>query len=273
MNKESLKIAAVQMVSSNVFDENIENAVKFVTEAAKAGANLIVLPEYFAIMANKEVDKFEYVEKHGEGRVQRIFSDLAKQLSVWLVVGSHPIMATELERPYGRCYVYNSFGDLVVWYDKIHLFDVTVNDDKNRYCESKFTTAGSSVTSFDTPWGKVGLAICYDLRFPELFRELQQQGCEILVLPAAFTYETGRVHWEILLRARAIENLCYIVAAAQGGTHANHRQTWGHSCIISPWGELLQELATGPGYVIQELNRDAQLKLRKEFPVLTHKKL
>ncbi len=273
MPDTDLKIAALQMISSADFDKNLNQASQLITQAASDGARLVVLPEYFALMGIKEQDKFEYVEKHQDGPLQLMLSQLAKQLKLWIVAGTHPIESDESMRPFGRCYVFDSQGEVVSWYDKIHLFDVMVGDEQGSYCESKYTRPGQQVVNFDSPWGKIGLAVCYDLRFPELFRKHSEQGCEILIMPAAFTYKTGKAHWEVLIKARAIENLCYFVASAQGGQHENGRQTWGHSCIVSPWGEVIDELAFGEGYVLANLDREKQAVLRKEFPVLSHKKL
>ena len=270
---QNLTIAAVQMVSTADFETNLDTAEKLIREAGSGGANMVVLPEYFSLMAHKEKDKFDYVEEHLSGEMQSRISQLAKELRVWIVAGTHPIASDEKERPYGRCYVFNDLGETVCWYDKIHLFDVDVKDNLGSYCESQYTKEGSEVVSFETPWGKIGLAVCYDLRFPELFRQLTEQGCEIFIMPAAFTHTTGKVHWLPLIQARAIENLCYFVASAQGGEHENGRQTWGHSCIVSPWGKLIQELPKGEGYVIDSFDKEKQLSKRKEFPVLSHKKL
>ncbi len=272
-NDSKLKVATVQMVSSHLFQENLQTAARLITKAAEAGAQLVVLPEYFCIMANRELDKFEFVEKHGDGKVQATLKSLAKTLSIWIIAGSHPIESNEPKRPYGRCYVFNPAGETVTWYDKIHLFDVFVGDNKKSYCESKYTKAGSSPVSFDTPWGTVGLAICYDLRFPELFRNLQQAGCELIIVPAAFTAKTGAAHWDLLTRTRALENLCYLVSSAQGGQHTNGRETWGHSNIVSPWGKLLDELKLGEGVLISELDFELVKQTRKEFPVLQHKRI
>jgi len=273
MHKSNPTIAAIQMVSGANFETNLAKAELLISNAANEGADLVVLPEYFALMANKERDKFETMEVHLDGVMQQRLSQLAKELKVWIVAGTHPIQSDEKERPFGRCYVFNDLGEQITWYDKIHLFDVEVEDNQGSYCESKYTKAGQTPVFFDIPWGKMGLAVCYDLRFPELFRLLSEAGCDIFIMPAAFTYTTGEVHWQTLIKARAIENLCYFVASAQGGSHENGRQTWGHSCIVSPWGEVLQDLPTGEGYVLAELDREKQATKRKEFPVLLHKKL
>jgi len=273
MKPHNLKIAVVQMISSAEFEHNIERVKSLVLQASKNNADLVVLPEYFAFMGLKEKDKLKYQEEHLLGPVQDLLKQLAKQYKIWIVAGTFPIRSLQRHRPYGRCYVYNDKGEVVTWYDKIHLFDVQVDDEKGSYCESSYTQAGSDKVWFDSPWGKIGLAVCYDLRFPELFRQLQQDGCEIFILPAAFTYETGKLHWDTLIKARAIENLCYFVASAQGGQHQNGRETWGHSCIVSPWGKRLVQVNEGECIGYATIDRDYQAQLRKEFPVLQHKKL
>lgn len=273
MNNTELKIAAIQMISSASFNENLQRASQLIIEAANGGADMVVLPEYFAYMGLKEKDKFEHVEKHKNGPLQSKLVELARKLGIWIVAGTHPIESDESQRPFGRCYVIDQRGEVITWYDKIHLFDVMVGDNQGSYCESKYTKAGEDVVNFNTPWGKIGLAVCYDLRFPEIFRKHVEQGCEILIMPAAFTYKTGKQHWEVLIKARAIENLCYFVASAQGGKHENGRETWGHSCVVSPWGDTIEELSSGEGFILVDLKREKQALLRKEFPVLSHKKL
>jgi deaminated glutathione amidase len=273
IEQQKLKIAALQMVSTPKIEENLDCAALLIRKAKKAGAQMVLLPEYFTIMANKETDKLLLVEEHNNGRVQSLLSSLAKELGVWIVGGTHPISSADPNKPYARCYVYNADGACVCWYDKVHLFDVEVDDRHKSYQESRFSTAGNHVISFESPWGKIGLAVCYDLRFPELFRQQAEQGAKLLLLPAAFTKVTGKAHWDILLKARAIENLCFVVASAQAGLHENGRETWGHSCIISPWGETLDSLKFEPGYVLAELDFKAQKNLRAEFPVLNHRRL
>jgi predicted amidohydrolase len=273
MNESPLKISAIQMVSGTCFQQNLKQAIDLIKAAVADDAKMVVLPEYFALMGLAETDKFKFVESHSNGLMQLTLSQLAKELNVWIVAGTHPIHSDEEMRPYGRCYVFNHLGETVTWYDKIHLFDVSVEDNQGSYCESKYSKAGDTATSFDTPWGKIGLAVCYDLRFPELFRKLTSDGCTILIMSAAFTFKTGQVHWDVLIKARAIENLCYFVASAQGGQHENGRETWGHSCIIDPWGKVLASITSGKGFVSATLDFNEQATLRKEFPVLTHKKL
>ena len=190
-NNNNPKIAAIQMVSSADFDQNLADAKQLIIEAANKGADLVVLPEYFAIMGQKEVDKFPFVEQHGEGPLQSMLSELAKEFEVWIVAGTHPIASDEAVRPYGRCYVFNDEGEIVTWYDKIHLFDVQVEDNKGSYCESQYTKAGDKAVSFNSPWGKVGLAVCYDIRFPEQFRHLSDQGCTIIIMPLIYSLSSS----------------------------------------------------------------------------------
>ncbi|MCF6193129.1 MAG: carbon-nitrogen hydrolase family protein, partial [Kangiellaceae bacterium] len=273
MTSDNVRISAIQMVSTADYYENIGSAKRLIIEAAQAGSNILVLPEYFCFMGMQEQDKYEYVEKHKNGELQSMLSGLAEKYGVWIIAGTHPIASNEPARPYGRCYVYDDHGKVATWYDKIHLFDVNVPDSKGSYRESAMTKAGDKVICFNTPWGMIGIAVCYDLRFPELFRQQAKAGCEIIILPAAFTYKTGEKHWQVLIQARAIENLCYFVASAQGGTHQNGRETWGHSCIVSPWGDILAELPDGEGFVHAELDRNALTELRTSFPVLKHRKL
>ncbi len=268
-----LIIASVQMTSCANFQSNIDTALSLIDDAAFAGANIIVLPEYFAFMGVKEIDKFEHMESANSGVMQNAMSQSAKKNNVWLVAGTHPIESEDKLRPFGRCYVFQPDGKVNCWYDKIHLFDVEVKDNTKSYFESQYSKEGQSPVTFDTPWGKIGLAVCYDLRFPELFRQMALDGCEIFIMPAAFTYTTGKAHWEVLIRARAIENQCYFVASAQSGVHENGRETWGHSIIVSYSGEILAELKGGTGFILNSIDRKEQMKNRLEFPVLTHIKL
>ena len=273
MTSDNVCVSAIQMISTADYYENVESAKRLIIEAAQGGNNILVLPEYFCFMGMHEQDKYQYVEQHKNGELQTMLSDLARKYGVWIIAGTHPIASDDPARPYGRCYVYDDHGEVITWYDKIHLFDVNVADSKGSYCESAMTKAGDKVICFNTPWGMIGVAVCYDLRFPELFRQQAEAGCEIIILPAAFTYKTGEKHWRVLIQARAIENLCYFVASAQGGKHQNGRETWGHSCIVSPWGDILAELPEGEGFVHAELDRNTLTELRTSFPVLKHRKL
>jgi len=268
-----VKVAAIQMVSGTDFFQNLKDAELLIMQASNSGAKLVVLPEYFAIMGQTEKGKLALAEPHGQGQLQSFLARMAKDHQVWIVGGSHAIKSSEENRPLSRCYVFNPEGKAVAWYDKIHLFDVTVDDNTKTYRESKHSQPGNLVSCVDTPFGQLGLSICYDLRFPEQFRQMAELGMEILAVPAAFTATTGAAHWQVLLQARAIENQIYVIAAAQGGQHQNGRQTWGHSVIISPWGEILAELGTGEGVLTAELDLKYLQKIRREFPVLTHRRL
>ena len=268
---QNLVIASIQMTSNTNFKANLKKALSLILDAAKAGANLVVLPEYFAIMGFKETDKFEHVEDHGKGEMQDAISNSAIENNVWIVAGTHPITSNSENQPFGRCYVFQPDGKINCWYDKIHLFDVEVEDKTKSYLESKYSKPGNKPVSFETPWGRIGLAVCYDLRFPELYSQLLSMGAEILLVPSAFTWETGRAHWEILLRARAIENQCYVVGANQGGVHTVNRRTWGHSIIVDPWGDTLGMLDQGPSVLVREIDIHYLRQLRANMPIQQHK--
>ncbi len=268
-----LKLAAVQMTSGVNVEENLLSAEKLIIEAKNKGADLVLLPEYFALMPSSETQREIAAETHGVGKVQKFLSECARRNELWIVGGSHPIKSEIAGRFFGRCYVYNPKGEQIAYYDKMHLFDVSVKGKAEQYCESNYTLAGDSPLVFATPWAKIGIAICYDLRFPEYFRTLVESGAEIILVPAAFTQTTGKIHWDTLLKARAVENLCYVVASAQTGKHANGRLTYGHSCIYSPWGELISQRENRQGVAISEIKLDYLRKLRNEFPALTHRRL
>lgn len=263
--------AAVQMCSGADLGTNLDTAAVLVADAAGQGAELIVLPEYFPFMGMKERDKYATVEVDGEGSVQDWMRDLARQNRCWLVGGSIPVQSHDLKRPFGRCYVYGPGGEERASYDKVHLFDVAVADNKRSYRESATCMPGEQTVVVDTPWGGLGLAICYDLRFPELFRRLTDQGARIIALPAAFTETTGKAHWEMLIRTRAVENQCFMIASAQGGVHQNGRCTWGHSAIIDPWGTVLAEIEDGDGLALASLDLTDQERIRAQFPALSHR--
>ena len=228
--------AAIQMASSPNVNANLLKAGQLVAEAVGAGARLVVLPENFALMGSDEFDKVKIREKDGEGPIQEFLATTAKKHGIWLVGGTIPLEANDDNKVRAACLVYNDKGDVVARYDKIHLFDVNVPDTNEVYKESASIEAGEHIRVVDTPYGKLGIAVCYDLRFPEFFRSAVNEGIDILAVPAAFTAETGAAHWEVLLRARAIENQCYVIASNQGGFHLNGRKTFGHSMIIDPWG-------------------------------------
>jgi deaminated glutathione amidase len=273
MSDNRPKVAAIQMASSPSVSANLLEAEKLVGEAAAAGARLVVLPENFAFMGRRDAELLEHREPDGGGRLQSFLAQLAVRHGLWLVGGTIPLETARPDRVRAACLVFDDQGQRVGRYDKMHLFDVSVPDSDERYAESETIEPGSEAVVLDTPFGRLGLAICYDLRFPELFRQLSALGAEVVALPAAFTAITGRAHWEPLVRARAIENLCYLVAAAQGGYHLNGRETHGHSLIVNPWGTVLGELARGAGAVVQELDLAYLASTRLSFPSLSHRRI
>lgn len=269
------KIAAIQMASGPRLDANLGEAERLLRKAAEAGARLAVLPEYFAQFGLPEQERAAAAETPGDGRVQEFLARQANARGMWIVGGSVPLVDPDEDRRVrGACLLFDDHGELVTRFDKMHLFDVHIPERDEHYEESGWTAPGNRVSVADTPFGRVGIAVCYDLRFPELFRRMTAQGVDIFVLPAAFTAATGKAHWEVLLRARAIENLAYVVAAAQGGFHANGRETWGHSMIIDPWGGILaQRTESGGGVIIADVDLERLSTLRRTFPVLDHRQL
>ncbi len=272
-NHGMLKIASIQMVSTPDLQENMATAQRLVGAAAKEGAQLIVLPEYFCLMGLKDSDKLDAKEVFGSGPLQERLAAISKANGIYLVAGTIPLEAPEPNKVLNTTLVYDPHGRQVARYDKIHLFGF--QSATERYEESETITAGNKPSVLNikfekTEW-RFGLSICYDLRFPELYRALGQVDCHII--PAAFTYTTGKDHWEILLRARAIENQCYVLASAQGGTHLNHRRTWGNSMIIDPWGGILSHLSEGEGFIANTLSKDKLNEVRSKLPALKHRKL
>jgi deaminated glutathione amidase len=263
------KVAAIQMASGPNVAGNLNEAGRLIEKAAQQGAKLVVLPEFFAIMGMKDIDKVAVREQPGSGQIQSFLSATARKHKIWLVGGAIPLVADAPNKVRSSCLVYNELGEQVARYDKIHLFNLELGNEK--YQEADTIEAGNQVVVVDSPFGRIGLAICYDLRFPELFRAMKD--VDIIVLPAAFTATTGKVHWEALVRARAIENLSYFIAAAQGGYHVNGRETHGHSMIVDPWGRVLDELTRGSDVVIAEVNRSYQASLRTSLPALSHRTL
>jgi len=266
-------VVAIQMASGPNVNANLLEAERLIANAANEGAKLVVLPENFALMGHKETDKVDIGEQQGEGSLQDFLSQQAKKHGIWLVGGTIPMVSEDETRIRAACLLYNDSGEQVARYDKIHMFDVSLPDSEERYIESETIEPGNETLVVDTPFGKLGLAICYDLRFPEMFRELLDKGMEILVIPSAFTEVTGRAHWEPLLRARAIENQCYVIAAAQGGYHANGRETHGNSMIIDPWGIILNRLSKASGVVKAEIDMERISNIRKTFPAVEHRRL
>ena len=264
--------AAVQMASSPNVSANLIEAERLVARAAAQGASLVVLPENFALMGMGETDKLEIAEEEGAGPIQESLSRMAEKHKIWLVAGTMPVRASA-GRVRAACLVFDASGRRVGRYDKIHLFDVNVPGTEERYQESNTIEAGDRAFVIDTPFGRLGVAICYDLRFPELFRQMADSGMDILAVPAAFTAQTGAAHWDILVRARSVENLCFTIAANQGGFHVNGRETYGHSMIVDPWGKVMASLASGPGVVCAEMDRERLERVRAAFPALEHRRL
>ncbi|HJV85464.1 MAG TPA: carbon-nitrogen hydrolase family protein [Noviherbaspirillum sp.] len=264
-----VKVAAVQMVSTPVVEENFAAARRLIGEAARQGAEMVLLPEYWPIMGMKESDKVAHAEKLDAGPMQEFMSEIAREHRIWLIGGTLPMVAPEASKVLNTMMVYNPAGEHVVRYDKIHLFSFAKGNES--YDEARTIVHGTKVATFEASFGRVGLSVCYDLRFPELYRTMGD--CALIVVPAAFTYTTGKAHWEILLRSRAIENQCYVLAAAQGGNHPNGRRTWGHSVLIDPWGEVKSVLPEGEGIVVGDIDLAHLQCVRESLPALKHRKL
>ena len=275
-----MKIAALQMVATPDVGRNLAAADRLMVQAAHAGAALVVLPEYFCLMGHHDRDKLAIAEAAGAGPIQESLSAAASRHGLWVIGGTLPIRSDDAKRVYNACCVYAPDGALAARYDKIHLF--CFDNGRERYDEGRVLRAGSAPVAFSaavagmpTPL-RVGLSICYDLRFPELYRALMampgQPPCDLIAVPAAFTHTTGRAHWELLLRARAVENQCYVIAAAQGGLHENGRRTWGHSMVIDPWGEVLAVQPEGEGVVLADLDLERLAAVRSQLPALAHRR-
>lgn len=269
MEQTPFKIAAVQMVSTPIVSENFAAARRLVAHAAQQGARLVLLPEYWSLMGMHEADKVGLAEQHDGGPIQQCMADLAREHHIWLIGGTLPMIASAPDKVMNTMMVYGPDGERTMRYDKIHLFSFTKGDES--YDEARTIVAGAEVATFEAPFGRVGLSVCYDLRFPELYRAMGD--CNLIVVPAAFTYTTGQAHWEILLRARAIENQCYVLAAAQGGRHPNGRRTWGHSMLIDPWGDIKAVLAEGEGVVLGDIEPHRLERVRDSLPALKHRRL
>lgn len=264
---KTFKVAAVQMASGPNVPANLGEARRLIEKAVDQGARLVVLPEYFPIMGLKDTDKLAVREQPGSGMIQFFLSKVARELKIWLVGGSIPLVADEPDKMRNACLVYDDNGEQVARYDKIHLFNLELGNE--HYDEGRTIEPGKQVVVVDSPFGRLGLAVCYDLRFPELFRAMHDVN--IIVLPSAFTETTGKMHWEVLVRARAIENLAYIVAAGQGGYHINGRETHGNSMIVDPWGKVLDRLPRGSGVVVAEIDPSYLASLRASLPALSHR--
>ena len=266
------RMAAVQMSSGPRVPENLDAAGKLIAAAAAAGAKLVVLPENFALMPLNDADRLAAAEPDGKGPIQDFLAAQARQHHLWLVGGTIPLSTNNAKKVRAACLVFDDQGKRVARYDKIHLFDVQL-DNGEKYQESSGFEPGENIVVVETPYGKLGLAVCYDLRFPELFRRLLEKGAEVFAVPAAFTAHTGQAHWEVLLRARAIENLVYVVAAAQDGRHASGRETFGDSMMVNPWGEVMARLPHGTGHVMADCDHARLQYMRKNLPSINHRKL
>lgn len=267
------KVAAIQMTSSHLVAENLAAAGEYLRQAKDQGAQIACLPENFSFLGLKDADKLQVAETDGEGVVQAFLSSTARKLKMWILGGSINIKGDSPKRVANASLLIDADGKRVARYDKMHLFDVTIPGRNEQYRESSHVVPGREVVVADTPVGRLGLSVCYDMRFPELYRELVARGAEWLAMPAAFTVPTGQAHWETLLRARAIENLCYVVAPAQIGLHSNGRETYGDSLIVDYWGQVLSRLATGSGVITADIDLASQAESRARFPALDNRQL
>jgi len=265
-----MRIAAIQMTSGPDIEANLAAAERFLSDAARLGAVLAALPENFAFMGLDSGDKRAVAEPDGAGRIQNFLADTARRLKIWIVGGTVPLRQEGDGRVSASCLVFDSQGQRVARYDKMHLFDVDVPGSTETHRESAHTVPGQEARVVATPIGNLGLAVCYDMRFPELFRLMSRQGADIFVVPAAFTVPTGRAHWETLLRARAIENQCGLIAPAQWGVHPSGRETYGDSMIIDHWGKILARMPGGTGCVVADIDPAARMDARTRFPALEH---
>jgi len=263
------RVAAIQMASGPQVQANLQEAHRLIELAAATGARIVALPEYFCLMGLRDADKVKAREKDGSGPVQDFLAAAARRHRIWIVGGTLPLECDDERKVRNACLVYDGEGKRVARYDKIHLFGFDMGQEK--YAEQDTIQPGSAVVAVDSPWGRLGLSVCYDLRFPELYRALGE--VDILFVPSAFTETTGKAHWETLIRARAIENQCYVVAPAQGGYHVNGRETHGNTMIVDPWGLVLDRLPRGSGVVVAGVNPAYTAKIRRSLPALKHRTL
>ncbi len=267
------KVAAIQMASGPNVSANLLEVEKLVGEAVDAGAKLVVLPENFAFMGEKDEDNLKIKEDMGDGPLQTFLSQLAQRHEIWIAGGTIPLTTDNPDKIRSACLLFNDKGKQVARYDKIHLFDVHLLETDEKYSESNTIEPGTDTVVVDSPFGRLGFAICYDLRFPEQFRNLVDEGMEIAIIPAAFTAQTGKAHWQPLIQTRAIENLSYVITAAQGGYHVSGRETYGHSMIVDPWGTILDQIERGNGFALSEISLNHLNNTRRAFPSLEHRQI
>ncbi len=269
----SIKVAAIQMCSSPNVDANLAAARQYILEAVHAGATLVVLPEMFAIMGMDSKDKVQVKEAEGNGKIQQFLSQMSRENKIWLVGGTIPIATNTPDKIRAASFLYDDQGRVAARYDKLHLFDVKLSDTE-QYQESATTEPGKNIVVASSPFGCIGMSVCYDIRFPELYRSLFNQGADIIVIPSAFTEKTGAAHWEVLARSRAIENFSYVIGACQGGTHPGGRKTYGRSLIVSPWGEVLAKMeGTESGVIIAGIDMAQVEQCRQNIPIKQHQKI
>lgn len=264
-------IAALQTVATPDVDRNLDTARRLIAEAARDGAQLVVLPEYFCFMGHHDRDKLALAEVPGEGPIQTMLAETARRHAIWVVGGTLPLRSEQADRVFNASCVYSPEGVLAARYDKVHLF--RYDNGRESYDEGRVLQAGQLPQACQVGGLRLGLSVCYDLRFPELYRALMTPPCDLIAVPSAFTHTTGRAHWEVLLRARAIENQCYVIAAAQGGLHENGRRTWGHSLVVDPWGEVVAMVEEGEGVAMALLDTKRIAEVRAQLPALTHRRL
>jgi|TARA_B110000240_G_C13510131_1_gene458844 predicted amidohydrolase len=270
---KNFKVACIQIASGPNLEANLLEVSKYIEKSKNLGANIIVLPENFAMISEDDSMYLGIKEELGSGRLQDYISNEARKHNIWIIAGTIPIASKKVDKVYSCCIVFDNNGDLVSSYNKVHLFDVNIVETNEKYKESDYFLSGDSIVYVDTPYCRIGLAICYDLRFPELFRKLSNENIDLVCMPAAFTSFTGKAHWEHLIKARAIENLVYFATSAQGGYHVGGRETYGHSMIVNPWGETLDIIKNKSGVIISTIDIKSLKNLRKNFPCLEHKKL
>lgn len=267
-----VRVATIQMVSGTDVSENMKQAEDLLVQAAAEGAEFALLPEYFPIISDDETAKLTLQEEFGNGPLQEFLATQAEKQNLWLMGGTVPLSTDDPKRVASSCLLFDPSGKCAARYDKMHLFDVCVDrEDAESYNESGTIVPGKEIVVAETPFAKIGMSVCYDLRFPELYRKLVSRGAKVITVPSAFTYSTGRRHWEMFLKARAVENLCFVIASNQGGQNTENRATWGHSMIIDPWGNILNSLEEGAGFACADLDFNRQNELRNSFPALDHR--